>query len=196
MAVRTDRTGPRGDQYLPSPGIWIVDPAHSEIQFQVRHLMISRVRGRFRVFSGTLVIDQVPERSSVEVVIEAASIDTGDAQRDGHLRGPEFLDVERYPEIRFRSTEVRHTEGARGQIVGDATVRDVTRQVVMDVEYTGAAVDPWGNERAGFVGRFEIDREDFGITWNQALETGGFLLGKEISFELDVQAVRQREADS
>jgi polyisoprenoid-binding protein YceI len=196
MDMSTDRTTERADLQRPAPGTWVIDPVHSEIEFQVRHLMISKVRGRFREFSGTLLIDEVLERSSFDVLIKAASIDTGDAQRDAHIKGPEFLDVERYPDIRVRSTAVRPTGGAKGQVVGEATLRGVTRPVVIDVEYTGAAVDPWGKERCGFVGRLSVNREDFGITWNQALETGGFMLGKEISFELDVQAVRPSEGDS
>jgi polyisoprenoid-binding protein YceI len=175
---------------IPPAGTWRIDPAHSEIQFIVRHMMIAKVRGRFREFSGTIDIAELPAESSVEVRIDAASIDTGDADRDRHLRSPEFLDVERFPEIRFRSTSVRPGEGDRWVVGGDLTVRDRTRPVTLDVEFCGRALDPWRNQRIGFLASTEINREDFDITWNQALETGGFVLGKGIRIELDVEAAR------
>jgi polyisoprenoid-binding protein YceI len=196
MAMRTGRTDERRDLHLPTPGNWVIDPAHSEIHFIVRHMMISKVRGRFGEFSGSFTIDEVPERSCVDVVIKAASIDTGDPQRDGHLRSPEFLDAERYPEIRFRSTSVRPIGAGCGELDGDVTVKGITKAVSLRVQFNGEAVDPWGNTRAGFAGTMEIDREDFGLTWNQALEAGGVLLGREITFELDVEAVRQSDGDS
>lgn len=196
MAMRTDRTDERRDLHLPTPGNWAIDQAHSEIHFMVRHMMISKVRGQFREFSGSFTIDEAPERSCVEVVITASSIDTGDAQRDGHLRSPDFLDVERHPEIRFRSTSVRPIGDGCGELDGDVTLKGITKAVTLRVQFNGEAVDPWGNTRAGFAGAMEIDREDFGLTWNQALETGGVLLGREIRFELDVEAVRQSDGDS
>ncbi|HZA76305.1 MAG TPA: YceI family protein [Acidimicrobiales bacterium] len=170
----------------------MIDPAHSDVQFVARHMMISKVRGRFREFEGWLHIAERPEDSSVEVVIQAASIDTGDSQRDAHLRSPDFLDVEQFPEIRFRSTSVRPAgDDDRYEVVGDLTIRGVTRPVTLDVEFEGIAVDPWGGTRAGFVASGEINREDFDVTWNQALETGGFLVGKGVRVELDVEAVLQ-----
>lgn len=170
----------------------MIDPAHSDVQFVARHMMISKVRGRFREFEGWLDIAERPEDSSVEVVIQAASIDTGDSQRDAHLRSPDFLDVEQFPEIRFRSTSVRPAgDDDRYEVVGDLTIRGVTRPVTLDVEFEGIAVDPWGGTRAGFVASGEINREDFDVTWNQALETGGFLVGKGVRVELDVEAVLQ-----
>jgi polyisoprenoid-binding protein YceI len=130
---------------LPPVGRWRIDPAHSDVQFVARHMMISKVRGHFREFEGWLDIVARPEDSSVEVIIKAASIDTGDPQRDGHLRSPDFLDVERFPEIAYRSTAVRPVAGAdRYLVVGDLTIRDVTRSVTLDVEFEGVAVDPWG----------------------------------------------------
>lgn len=196
MAMRTDRTVERRDLHLPTPGNWVIDQAHSEIHFMVRHMMISKVRGQFREFSGSFTIDEVPEESCVEVVIRAASIDTGDSQRDGHLRSPDFLDVERYPEIRFRSTSVRPIGDGCGELDGDVTLKGITKAVTLRVQFNGEAVDPWGNKRGGFAGAMEIDREDFGLTWNQALEAGGVLVGREIRFELDVEAVRQSDGDS
>jgi polyisoprenoid-binding protein YceI len=158
-------------------------------------MMIARTRGRFREFSGTIHIAEAPEQSSVEVAIVAASIDSGDPQRDSHLRSPEFLDVERHPELRFRSTRVRSVADDRWEVTGELTIRDVTRPVTLDVEFCGVATDPWGNLRAAFLASTEINREDFEVSWNQALEGGGFLVGKGVRIELDIEAVREPEQD-
>ncbi|MEY2420340.1 MAG: hypothetical protein QOI95_407 [Acidimicrobiaceae bacterium] len=181
---------------VPAAGTWVIDPTHSTVQFTARHMMISKVRGHFREFSGTITMAEVPEESFVDVVIMAASIDTGDQERDRHLRSPEFLDVERYPEIRYRSTTVQAAGEDHWAVTGELTIRDITRPVTLDVEFCGAAVDPWGNTRAGFLATSEINREDFHITWNQALEAGGFLIGKDVKIELDVEAVRQDTGNS
>ncbi|MET0146010.1 MAG: YceI family protein [Ilumatobacteraceae bacterium] len=194
MDVKAAATRIVDGRELPPAGTWRIDPSHSEIQFFVRHMMISKVRGRFREFEGTIEIGERPEDSRVEVVIEAASIDTRDRARDEHLRSAEFLDVERFPEVRFRSTSVGHGEKDRWDVAGDLTVRDVTRPVVLHVEFCGATVDPWGNPRAGFLAGTEIDREEFDITWNQALEAGGFLLGKGVRIEIDAEAIRRADA--
>ena len=191
MDVKTAGTWIVDGREVPPSGTWKIDPSHSEIQFFVRHMMIAKVRGRFREFEGTIHIGERPEDSRVEVVIEAASIDTRDRTRDEHLRSADFLDVERYPELRFASTSVRAGDKDRWQVTGDLTARGVTRPVVLDVEYNGAMVDPWGNLRAGFLATTEIDRENFDITWNQALEAGGFLVGKGVRIEIDVEAIRQ-----
>jgi polyisoprenoid-binding protein YceI len=151
-------------------------------------MMISKVRGSFRDFSGSVVIGEDPTRSTLEVNIKAASIDTGDPNRDEHLRGPDFLDVERYPEIRYLSTSVQPV-GDRWAVTGMLTVKAVTREVTLSVEFCGAQPDPWGNIRAGFLATTEIDREDFDITWNQMLESGGFLVGKGIRIEIDAETV-------
>jgi len=180
----------------PTAGTWQVDPSHSSVAFSVRHLMITNVRGRFAKFSGTVHVGDTPEASSVEVAIDAASIDTGHEERDAHLRSADFLDVERYPTVGFRSTRVEQVGEDRLRVTGDFTIRDVTRQVVLDVRYEGAANDPWGNSRAAFSASAEIDREDFGVTWNQALETGGFLVGKTIKVEIEVEAVRAADAQA
>jgi polyisoprenoid-binding protein YceI len=156
-------------------------------------MMISRVRGRFRDFSGTIEIADAPERSRVEVIIDAASIDTGDEDRDRHLRSPDFLDVEHFPEIRFRSTSVRPGDRDRWAVTGELTIRNVTKEVTMEVEFCGAAPDPWGNVRAGFLASTEINRDDFDVSWNQMLETGGFLVGKGVRVEIDAEAVLQTE---
>jgi polyisoprenoid-binding protein YceI len=191
MDVKTAGTRIVDGREVPPSGTWKIDPSHSEIQFFVRHMMIAKVRGRFREFEGTITIGERPEDSHVEVVIEAASIDTRDRTRDEHLRSADFLDVERYPELRFHSATVAPADNDRWKVSGGLTVRDVTHQVVLDVEFCGAMVDPWDNLRAGFLAATEIDREDFDITWNQALEAGGFLVGKGVRVEIDVEAVRQ-----
>jgi polyisoprenoid-binding protein YceI len=194
MDVKVEVTRVVDGREMPPPGTWVIDPSHSEVEFTVRHMMISKVRGRFRQFDGTIVIAERPEDSRVEVVIEAASIDTRDATRDEHLRSADFLDVEHYPEIKFTSTSLRPGDIGHWDMTGDLTVRDVTRQVVLGVEFSGATVDPWGNLRSGFDASTRIDRDQFGITWNQALEAGGFLVGKEILVEIDVEAIHQKES--
>ena len=176
---------------VPSPGEWVIDPSHSEIQLIARHMMISKVRGQFREFSGKAFVDEVPERSTGGVVILAASIDTGDEQRDDHLRSPDFLDVERYPQILFRSTALAPKGDNRWRMTGDLTIRDVTRSIEIDLEFCGVGEDPWGNVRAAFLATTEIDRDDFEVTWNQALETGGFLVGNGVKVEADLQLVYQ-----
>jgi len=194
MDVKAAATRIVDGREVPPAGTWQIDPSHSEIQFSVRHMMISKVRGRFREFAGTIEIGERPEDSRVDVVIEAASIDTRDRTRDAHLRSAEFLDVERFPEVRFRSTSARPGEKDRWDVTGDLKVRDVTRPVVLHVEFCGATVDPWGNLRAGFLADAEIDREEFDITWNQALEAGGFLVGKGVRVDIDVEAIRRADA--
>jgi polyisoprenoid-binding protein YceI len=170
---------------------WNIDTAHSGINFSVRHMVVSKVRGRFGKYSGTIKLDDADiARSSVEVSIEASSIDTGVADRDTHLRSSDFLDVEKFPELLFRSKSIEQVDGARYRVLGDLTIRGVKREVVLDAEYGGRGKDPWGNERVGFVAKTSIDRKDFGLTWNQVLETGGILVGDRVEIELDVQGVR------
>jgi polyisoprenoid-binding protein YceI len=170
---------------------WNIDATHSGINFSIRHMVVSKVRGRFAKFSGNLAIDEGDiTRSVVEATIDASSIDTGTAQRDTHLRSPDFFDVERFPEIRFRSTRIEKVEDDRYRVVGALTIRDVTREIALDVEYGGRARDPWGNERAGFIAKASLDRKDFGLGWNQVLEAGGVLVGDRVDIELEVQGVR------
>ena len=177
---------------VPEAGAYDLDVSHSTVEFVVRHLMISKVRGRFGSYRGAVVIGDRPEDSSVEVSIDAASISTSDEQRDGHLRSGDFFDVERYPTVSFTSTAVEPAKGDHWKVTGDLTIRDITKPVVLDVEFEGAQTDPWGNGRIGFSASTEIDREDWGLTWNQALETGGVLVGKKIKIELGVEATRQQ----
>jgi polyisoprenoid-binding protein YceI len=193
MTTPTDTTHIRivEGREIPLPGRWALDPVHSQIQFIARHMMVSKVRGFFREFSGTLLIAEAPEESQVEVTIRAASIDTGDATRDQHLRAPDFLDVERSPDITYRSTGVRPGAGDKWDVAGLLTIKGVTREVSLSVEFCGVNPDPWGKIRAGFLANTEINREDFDITWNQALEAGGFLVGKGVKIEIDAEAVHE-----
>lgn len=171
---------------------WRVDPTHSNIEFAVKHLMIATVRGRFADVDGTVTYDESrPSNSRVEVSIKAATIDTRAADRDAHLRSPDFLDVERYPEITFRSTAVESAGPGRLVVMGDLTIHGVTRPVSLDVTQEGRGKDPWGGERMGFAGSTTIDRREFGLTWNQALEHGGWLVGHELKIRLEIELVRQ-----
>jgi polyisoprenoid-binding protein YceI len=194
MSTQTDITRTIDGQVVPVPGTWLIDPVHSGVQFSVRHMMVSRLRGRFRDVSGIIHIDEIPERSSVEATIDMASIDTGDPTRDNHLLSADFFDVEHFPLARFVSTSVVPEPllgPDRWAVDGDLTIRDVTRRVVLELELGGVALDPWGNVRAGFRAWTQIDREQFGISWNQAIETGGFLVGKTVDIDIEIEAVRQ-----
>ena len=172
-------------------GDYDIDPAHSRIGFTARHAMVTKVRGSFAEFSGTAHVDPSnPAAGHTELVIQATSITTNQEQRDGHVRGADFLDVETFPTLTFRSTAVEF-DGETARITGDLTIKDVTRPVTVDFEYTGSAKDPFGNIRAGFEGSTTINRKDFGITFNAALETGGVLVSEKIGLELDVSAIRQ-----
>ena len=176
---------------VPEAGTYVLDQGHTTVEFVGRHLMITKVRGRFTDFTGQIVIGEAPEESSVEVTINAASVDSSDEKRDGHLRSPDFLDVETYPTMTFRSTKVDIGPDGTGKVTGDLTVKDVTRPVTLDVEFDGAETDPWGGRRLGFSAHTDIDREDWGLTWNVALETGGMLVSKKIRLEFNVEAVKQ-----
>ncbi len=174
---------------LPPAGRYAFDPAHTEIAFVARH-MISRVRGRFTSFDGAIEIGATPEDSRVEVSIDAASIWTNQPMRDDHLRSGDFLLAETYPTLRFASREVRPTGGRTFQLVGDLTIKDVTREVVLDAELLGWGPKPEGETLVAFTARTEIDREDWDITWNVAVETGGLLVGKKVQIEIDVEAIK------
>jgi polyisoprenoid-binding protein YceI len=178
------------DTTVPVAGTYQLDPSHSSADFQVRHLGLSKVRGGFAIESGTVIIADDPTQSSVEVSLDAASFNTGAEDRDVHVKSGDFLDVEQFPKVTFRSTAVRQS-GDDWKVDGELTIKDVTRPVTLDVEFEGANKDPWGNGRIAFAGETEIDREDFGITWNQSLETGGVLVGKNVKIMIDVQAVAQ-----
>jgi polyisoprenoid-binding protein YceI len=169
---------------------WQLDKGHSEIHFTVRHMVVAKVRGRFSRWDGTLLLDEADlSKSSVEVTIEAASIDTNEAQRDGHLRSPDFLDVEKYPTIKFKSTAVRSTGGSNLSVTGELTIRDISKSVTLEVSNLGKIRDPWGNNKMAFSGKIAVQREDFGAKWNQVLEAGGVLIGKQVDVDLEVQAI-------
>lgn len=169
---------------------WTIDPTHSGIHFSVRHMVFAKVRGRFGAFSGTLQLDQKDlTKSKVEAEIEAESIDTGVADRDKHLRSADFLDVERFPKLLFKSKHLEK-EGEGYRVIGDLTIADVTREVVLTTDYAGQAQDPWGNQRVAFTAKTSLNRAEFGLKWNQALEAGGVLVGDKIEIEIEVQAVQ------
>jgi polyisoprenoid-binding protein YceI len=174
---------------------WNLDTIHSGINFTVRHMVVSKVRGRFAKFNGTVALDEGDfTRSSVEATIDASSIDTGTTQRDDHLKSADFFDVERFPEIRFLSTRIEKVSGDRYRLTGELTIHGVTRSIALETEYGGRGKDPWGNERVGFTAKGAIDRKDFGLVWNQALETGGVLVSDRVELELEVQVVRAAAA--
>jgi len=165
-----------------------IDQAHSEITFQVRHLL-SKVRGRFSAFAGTITFDAAnPAASSVNVNIQSASIDTNEAQRDGHLKGADFFASDTYPTVSFVSQSITSTGGDQYNVEGDLTIRDVTKRITVPVSFLGTAKDPWGNEKVAFEAEFTINRKEFGLNWNAALETGGFLVGDDVKIALAIQA--------
>lgn len=170
---------------------WNIDTTHSGIHFSVRHMVIAKVRGSFQKFSGTVSLDeQDVTASSVSVSIDTASINTGVDQRDNHLRSADFFEVEKFPAMSFQSTKVEKTSGNGLRVTGQLTIRDITREVVLEAEQLGVGKDPWGNVKAAFEAKTSIDRRDFGLKWNQALEAGGVLVGEKIEIALEVQAVK------
>lgn len=176
---------------LPSTGTFVLDKSHTEVGFIARHLMVSKVRGRFTDFEGTIVVADDPSESSVEVTIQAASINTNDENRDKHVRTNDFLSTDEFPALTFRSTKVELSSGGDWKVNGDLTVRGVTRPIVLDVQFEGVIQDPWGNQRLGFTASGEIDRNDFGVSFNAALETGGFVVSPKVKLEIEAEAVRQ-----
>jgi polyisoprenoid-binding protein YceI len=171
---------------------WTIDPAHSSVEFAVRHLMITTVKGRLPDVKGSATVDESdPARSSVEISVDVASIDTREPQRDAHLRSADFFDVEHHPTMTFRSRGV-HNVASDGsfQLMGDLTIRGVTREVAFEVTFEGRSKDPWGGERAGYSASTRIKRSDFGLTWNQLLETGGLAVSDDVRISLDVQFVK------
>jgi len=172
---------------LPAVGTWNIDPAHTSAEFVARHLMVTKVRGGFASITGTIQVADDPADSLVEVVIDTESVSTGASDRDDHIKSADFLDVAGYPEMRFASTGIQPA-GRAWKLTGDLTVKDVTRPVALDLEFVGIVDDPWGNAKAAFAATTEINREDWGLTWNVALETGGVLVSKKITIEIEAQA--------
>jgi polyisoprenoid-binding protein YceI len=175
---------------------WQIDPAHSHIQFSVRHMMLAKVRGEFDKFSGTIHLDEAnPAASTVDIQIEAASINTREAQRDGHLKSPDFFDVATHPILNFKSKRVDVKDDTHAVVVGDLTIRDVTQEVALNVEYMGQSKTPFGTTNAGFEATTKINRKDFGLTYNAVLETGGVAVGDEISITIDLELIKQPETE-
>lgn len=174
---------------LPPPGTYEVDATHSTVAFVVRHMMVSKVRGHFSKFSGTIVVADPPEDSTVTAEIDAASLDTRDPNRDAHVRSADFLDVENHPTITFVGGHPQHTTGGNFSLTGDLTIRGVTKPITLECEYTGVIVHPQMGTRIGLSASGELNREDFGVNFNAPLEAGGFILSKTLRLELEVEAV-------
>jgi polyisoprenoid-binding protein YceI len=171
---------------------WKIDPSHTRAGFSVRHMMIANVHGQFENVSGTVDFnEQDPARSSVDVQIEVASLTTRDEKRDGHLRSADFFDAEQYPYMTFKSRRVEKLGENHGRLIGDLTIRGITKEVALDVEYTGQAKSPWGTTSAGFTARTKVNRKDWGLNWNVALETGGVLVGDTVNIEIEAEIVKQ-----
>ena len=193
MAASQKEVRPSDELTRPAPGTYEVDPVHTSLEFVSRYAMLAKVRGRFGVFSGEIHIDADPDRSWADVEVDASSIDTNMEMRDNHLRSGDFLDLENHPTMRYRSNGFEFTGDRSFRLHGDLTIRGTTLPVDLDVDYEGTSVGLRGERRVGFTAIGEIDREAFGMTWNQALETGGVLVGKNVKIELDVQAVYKDE---
>ncbi|WP_203935895.1 YceI family protein [Planosporangium mesophilum] len=178
---------------LPEPGVWVLDPAHSIVRAKARHLALSHVEGRFMAFSGEVRVADPVEASTVEVTIEAASIDTGNADRDAHLRSPDFLDVERFPVLRYRGERVVRQDEDRWRVEGFLTIRDVTRPVALEATYLGSGSDPWGGQRIALVASTQLARRDYEMNWNMGLPGGLVVVGPTLRIDLEIQAVRQVE---
>jgi polyisoprenoid-binding protein YceI len=177
---------------VPEPGTWEIDPAHQSFEFVARHLM-AKVRGKFSGVSGAATVAEVPGDSTLEIELDTTTVDTGDAARDGHLRSNDFFGAEDHPTISFASTGIRPGDGETAwKVDGQLTIKGVTRPVTVDLEFLGGAIDPWGNQRIGFSGVVpEVNREDWGLTWNAPLETGGFLLSRSVRLEIEAELVRK-----
>ena len=172
---------------------WSIDPTHSNVEFAVKHLMISTVKGRFSDVKGTVQYNEAdPTKSRVDIEIGIHSIDTRVEQRDAHLRSPDFFDVEKFPKMHFVSKRIEGDANGEFKLIGDLTIRDQTREVTLDAEFQGRNRDPWGGERMGFEAKGKINRKDFGLHWNQALETGGFVVGEDLKLTIEVELVKQK----
>jgi polyisoprenoid-binding protein YceI len=176
---------------IPTAGTFKLDPVHSQVGFVIRHLMVSKVKGKFTEVEAEITIADDPTASSVTAVIQASSVDTGVADRDNHIRTGDFLEIEKYPTLTFRSTAVKDASGDTFTLVGDLTIKDVTKEVELEVEFGGVGKSPYGYEAIGFSATTEIDREEFGVNFNAALETGGVMLGKKVKIEIEGEAIRQ-----
>jgi polyisoprenoid-binding protein YceI len=172
-----------------TPGVWTADAAHSHVGFTVRHMVVSKVRGSFDTFDAKLTIADDPLQSTVEATIDLASINTGDEGRDGHVKGGDFFDIEQFPTMEFTSTGIR-PNGSDYYLDGELTIKGVTKPVTLELEFNGVTKDPWGGTRAGFSASGEVNRGDYGISYNAALETGGVLIGEKLKIEIEIEAVK------
>ena len=175
---------------IPAPGTYTIDTSHSSVEFVGRHLGLSKVRGRFTTFGGQIQIAEVPQESSVEVDVDVASVESADARRDEHLRSPDFFHVEEHPSMIFKSTSVTPAADGTWDVAGDLTIRGVTKPVVLHTEFEGGENSPFGDQRIGFTAEAEVNREDWDLGWNVVLESGGFLVGKKIKLDINVEAIR------
>ncbi len=174
---------------------WIIDPAHTRAEFTARHMMVANVRGQFTDITGTVDFNEEhPTQSTLDVKIGIASINTREEKRDAHLKSPDFFDADNYPYMTFKSKRVETTGEDTGRLIGDLTIRDVTKEVALDVEYNGQAKSPWGTTSAGFTAAAKVNRKDWGLNWNVALETGGWLVGDTIGINIEAEIVKQPEA--
>lgn len=172
---------------------WTIDPAHSVAEFAVKHMMVSTFKGHFRSLEGTVYLDEeTPANSSVTASVDVAGVDTQTPDRDAHLRSDDFFNAEQYPKMTFRSTRVEQVDEDNWKVAGDLTIRDVTKEVVLDTEYEGRILDPWGNERIGFTARTELSRKEFGVRWNTLIESGGVVVGDRVRVELHIEVIRQK----
>ncbi|MEO7556846.1 MAG: YceI family protein [Acidimicrobiales bacterium] len=176
---------------VPLPGTYAIDTSHTQVGFVVRHLMVSKVRGRFTDFSGTVTVGERPEDSSVEVSVELASVDSGDDKRDGHLRSADFFNTDEHPTMTYTSTSVKPRGDTDWIVEGNLTALGVTKPVTLEVSFEGASLDPWGGTRIGFSADGEINRDDFGVSWNQALESGGVVVGKKVTLDIEAEAIKE-----
>jgi polyisoprenoid-binding protein YceI len=176
---------------LPATGTWTLDPGHTDVSFTARHLMVTKVRGRFPIAGGTITIAPDPLESSVEATIDVANLLSGDASRDEHLRSADFFDTEQYPTASFRSTKVEDAGDGTFRVTGDLTVKDVTKAVTLELEYLGSINSPWGDQRAGFSATADVSRKEWGLEWNVALEAGGVVVGDKVRLHIDAEAVHQ-----
>jgi polyisoprenoid-binding protein YceI len=174
---------------VPAPGTWALDPAHTVVTFTARHLMVTKVRGRFPLAAGTVTIAENPLDSSVEATVDVARVDSGDAGRDEHLRSADFFDAEHHPTVSFRSTRVEDAADGTYRLTGDLTIKDVTRPVTLDLEYLGTISSPWDDQRAGFSATTEVSRKEWGLEWNVALEAGGVVVGDKVRLSIDTEAI-------
>ncbi len=174
---------------------WIIDPAHTQAEFTVRHMMVANVRGQFTDITGTVDFNEEnPATSTIDVKIGLASINTREEKRDAHLKSPDFFDVDNHPYMTFKSKRVQKTGDNTGRVTGDLTIRDVTKEIALEVEYNGQAKSPWGTTSAGFTATAKINRKDWNLNWNVALETGGWLVGDEVKISIEAEIVKQLEA--